>query len=128
MSLRSPLGKVLGAGSAKDGTGYWWGQRVSAAALLILGAWFLVSLLQVESLQYQDIRAWIGRPFSHDMLLLFLLTLAYHSKLGIQVVIEDYVHAPTLKVTALILNNFIHLFLGVAALVAILRAAFGSNA
>ena len=128
MSLRSPLGKVLGSGSAKDGTAHWWGQRVSAAALLVLGAWFLLSLLQIDGLQYHQIRIWIGRPISTVMLLLFGLVLAWHSSLGVQVVIEDYVHAPSLKVISLILNKFFHVFLGAAMLVAVLRIAFGDGA
>ncbi len=127
MSLRSPLGKVLGSGSARDGTGHWWAQRVTAVALLILGGWFLVSLLQLDSFSYADTRVWIARPFVSVLLLLFCLSLAYHSQLGVQVVIEDYVHGPSLKVTSLILNKFIHFFLGAAALVAVLRIALGNG-
>lgn len=128
MSLRSPLGMVLGSGSAKDGTGHWWAQRVSAAALLILGTWFLWSLLQVDSFAYADIRAWIAQPVSSIMLPLLVVALAWHSSLGVQVVIEDYVHGPAAKVISLILNKFIHYFLGAAALVAVLRVALGDGA
>ena len=128
MSMRTPLGKVLGAGSAKDGTAHWWAQRVTAAALLVLGAWFLWSLLQLDSLAYAEVVSWIGAPFSSVMLLLLAVTLAYHSSLGVQVVIEDYVQGSTMKVISLILNKFFHYFLAAAALVAVLRIALGDGA
>jgi succinate dehydrogenase / fumarate reductase membrane anchor subunit len=76
MSLRSPLGRVLGAGSAKDGTGHWWSQRVTAVALLILGIWFLVSLTQVAGFGRPDVIAWIGQPWNAVMLVLLVSTLA----------------------------------------------------
>ncbi len=128
MSLRSPIGKVLGSGSAKDGTGHWWAQRVTAAALLILGGWFLWSLLQIDSLAYADLRSWVGRPLSGVMLLLLGVTLAIHSSLGVQVVIEDYVHGSAVKIIALILNKFFHYFLAAAATLAVLRIALGDGA
>jgi len=128
VSMRTPLGKVLGAGSAKDGTAHWWAQRVTAAALLVLGAWFLWSLLQLDSLDYADFVSWIGAPFSSVMLLLLAVTLSYHSSLGVQVVIEDYVQGSMTKVISLILNKFFHYFLAAAALVAVLRIALGDGA
>ena len=128
MSLRSPLGRVLGSGSAKDGTGHWWAQRVSAAALLILGIWFLLALLALPDLEYGNVTAWIGRPFNSVMLILLVSTLAYHSSLGVQVVIEDYVHGPFIKVVSLILSKFVHFFLAAAALVAVLRITLGGGA
>ena len=92
MSLRSPLGRVLGLGTAKDGTSHWWGQRVSAIALLFLGLWFAVSLATMPGFNYAEAVTFIGRPFNSILLLLLSLSLAYHSYLGLQVVIEDYVH------------------------------------
>lgn len=128
MSLRSPLGRVLGSGSARDGTGHWWAQRVSAVALVLLGAWFLVSLLALPGLQHGDVLEWIGDPWHGVMLLLFATTLAYHSWLGVQVVIEDYVHGPVIKVASLVLNKFAHAFVATVAAYAVLRIALGGMA
>jgi len=126
MSLRSPLGKVLGLGTAKDGTSHWWGQRVSAVALLILGLWFAWMLATTPDFSHAVVVAEIGRPINSILLLLLSVTLAYHSYLGVQVVIEDYVHTPGIKVVALLLSRFAHVLLAVAAIFAILK--IGLNA
>lgn len=128
MSLRSPLGRVLGSGSAKEGTDHWWAQRVSAAALVLLGGWFVASLLIRPSLQHADVLAWIADPWHGVMLLLLAATLAYHSYLGVQVVIEDYVHGPLVKVVSLVLSKFAHAFVAMVAAYAVLRIAMGGLA
>ncbi len=128
MSLRSPLARVLGSGSAKDGTEHWWQQRISAIALLILGSWFLYSIFRLDSFSHAALLEWAGRPFESVMLLLLAVTLAWHSALGVQVVLEDYVHGPFLKVVTLVLNRFAHVFLGLAAVVSILSIALGGSA
>ena len=126
MSLRTPIGRVLGLGSAKDGTSHWWGQRVSAIALLLLGLWFAWMLAVTPDFSHAAVVAEIGRPINSILLLLLTVTLAYHSYLGIQVVIEDYVHAPGLKVATLLISRFAHILLVVAAVFAILK--IGLNA
>ncbi len=126
MSLRSPLGRVLGLGTAKDGTSHWWGQRVSAIALLFLGLWFAFSLATMPGYDYLAATAFIGRPINSILLLLLSLALAYHSYLGVQVVIEDYVHAPGVKIAALLISRFAHIILAAAAVFAILK--IGLNA
>lgn len=126
MSLRTPLGRVLGLGTAKDGTSHWWGQRVSAIALLFLGLWFAWCLAVMPGFSHAVVVAEIGRPINSILLLLLLVTLAYHSYLGVQVVIEDYVHAHGLKLAALILSRFAHVGLAAAAIFAILK--IGLNA
>jgi succinate dehydrogenase / fumarate reductase membrane anchor subunit len=118
---------VLGSGSAKDGTEHWWMQRVTAVALLILGPWFLLSLAGLERFEHVDLVAWVGRPNNAIMLLLAGLTLAWHSALGVQVIIEDYVHGPALKVVSLILSRFVHVLLAASAVLAVLKVALGSN-
>ena len=128
MSLRSPLGRVLGSGSAKDGTEHWWAQRVTAVALLILGGWFLYSLMRLDNFAHSAMLDWAGKPFNSVMLLLLGVTLAWHSALGVQVVLEDYVHGPFIKVVSLLANRFAHVFLAIAAVVAILQIALGSSA
>lgn len=126
MSLRSPLGRVLGSGSAKDGTDHWWLQRVSAMALMILGAWFLVSLQMLGSFDLGAVQQWISRPWNSVLLALLGITLSHHSSLGVQVVIEDYVHGPFIKVLALVGNKFAHIVVAAAATFAVLKIALGS--
>jgi len=126
MSLRSPLGRVLGLGTAKDGTSHWWGQRVSAIALVLLGLWFAFSLATAPGFSHVEVVAVIGQPLNAVLLLLLAVTMAYHSYLGIQVVIEDYVHAPGLKIVTLILSRFAHILLAVAAVFAILKIGLGA--
>ncbi len=128
MSLRSPLARVLGKGSAKEGTEHWWMQRVTAAGLLILGLWFLVSFAGIDAITRASLAAWAADPLTAGMLLALGLTLAWHSSLGVQVVIEDYVHGPALKVTALVLNRFAHVALGIGALLAALKLVLGDVA
>jgi succinate dehydrogenase / fumarate reductase membrane anchor subunit len=126
MSLRSPLGRVLGSGTAKDGTSHWWGQRVSAIALLFLGIWFAWYLAITPDFSHAAVVADIGRPVNSILLLLLSITLGYHSYLGIQVVIEDYVHSPGLKVVTLLFSRFAHVALVAAAVFAVLK--IGLNA
>ena len=128
MSLQSPLARVLGHGSAKEGTDHWWAQRVSAIGLAILGTWFLISLLGLPGFDRATVVAWIGAPLNSVLLILLSVTLAYHARLGVQVIIEDYVHGPLLKVVSLILSSFAHIFLGMAAVFAVLKIAFGGAA
>ena len=90
--MRSPLGRALGLGSAKGGTDHWWAQRVTAVALIPLIGWAVFSLLMLGRLDHDALVQWIDRPINTIALLLLLGTLFYHSELGIQVVIEDYVH------------------------------------
>jgi succinate dehydrogenase / fumarate reductase membrane anchor subunit len=128
MSLRSPLSKVLGSGSAKEGTDHWWMQRVTAIALLFLGVWFLISFASIDSYTETALRAWVANPYNAIMLLLASITLAWHSMLGVQVVIEDYVHGPGLKVVSIILSKFVHVIVGLAAVLAILKIVLGGSA
>jgi len=121
MSLRSPLGRVLGLGSAKEGTGHWWSQRISAAALVLLGLWFAVSVVRLDAGAYADVVAFIAMPLNSVLLILLAATMAYHSWLGVQVVIEDYIHAPTTKIVLLTLSRFLHVLVAVASIYAILR-------
>ncbi len=125
MSLRSPLGRVLGLGTAKDGTSHWWGQRVSGAAMAVLGLWFAGSIAVLPGYGHEAAVAFISQPLNAVLLLLLSATMAYHSYLGVQVVIEDYVHAHGLKVAALVLSRFAHIFLAAAALFAILKLGIG---
>lgn len=121
---RTPMARVLGLGSAKDGTGHWWGQRVSAVALLILGSWFLIGLLQLTGFSYAEVQQWLNRPTTAVLMLLLVASVAWHSDFGVQVVIEDYVHQPLLKVASIVVVRFLHVLLAAASIFAILRIAF----
>jgi succinate dehydrogenase / fumarate reductase membrane anchor subunit len=125
MSLRSPLSRVLGSGSAKEGTDHWWMQRVTAIALLILGVWFLISLAGLDGHSRSELYSWVGDPMNAVMLLLASIALSWHSALGVQVIIEDYVHGPALKIVALLGNKFAHVFLCAAAILAVLKVSLG---
>lgn len=131
MSLRSPMGRVLGLGSAKDGTAHWWAQRVSAVALIPLTLWFVISLLALPALDYATVRTWLSFPLSGFLAVLLVAVLTYHSYLGTNEVIEDYVHAAGMKLLCLLLLRFLYVLVGGASIFAILfvifgRVAFGS--
>ncbi|MGO9947406.1 MAG: succinate dehydrogenase, hydrophobic membrane anchor protein [Steroidobacteraceae bacterium] len=125
MTLRSPLGKVLGMGSAKDGTAHWWAQRVSAVALIPLTLWFVFSLLTLPAFDYETVRTWLSVPFSGFLAVLLVAVLAYHSYLGTIVIVEDYVNAAGMKVLTLLLLRFLYVLCGGAGIFAILRVVFG---
>jgi len=126
MSLRSPLGRVLGLGSAKDGTAHWWAQRVSAVALVPLTLWFMISLLALPSLDYATVRIWLSFPLTALLTMLLVAVLTYHSYLGTSVVIEDYVHSAGTKVASLLLLRFLYVLVGAASIFAVLRVALRS--
>jgi succinate dehydrogenase / fumarate reductase membrane anchor subunit len=124
MSLRSPLGRVIGLGSARQGSGTWWAERVSSVALVPLTLWFVVSLLLLPSLDYSTVRAWLAVPVSGFLAAVLVGVMAYHSYLGTVAVVEDYMHAPAPKLVSLLLLRFVHVLAGGAGIFAILRIAF----
>ncbi len=126
MSLRTPLGRVLGLGSAKDGTDHFISQRISAIALALLGLWFLYSMLTIESLSYLDVLRFIASPINAVLLSLLSITVCYHAWLGVQVVIEDYVHSPGLKIFSLIASRFAHAFIAIVCVYSILVLGLGA--
>jgi succinate dehydrogenase / fumarate reductase membrane anchor subunit len=126
MSLRSPLGRVLGTGSAKDGSARWWAERLSAVALIPLTLWFFFSLLILPALDYMTMRAWLSVPLSGFLAVLLVAVLTYHSFLGTAVVVEDYVHASATKLFLLLSLRFLYVLCGGAGIYAILRIALGS--
>jgi succinate dehydrogenase / fumarate reductase membrane anchor subunit len=128
MSLRSPLSRVLGRGSAKNGVHHWWAQRVTASALILLSIWFVIALLALPGLDYASVSAWVHQPVSAVLLALLVGTLAYHSQLGVQVVVEDYIAGKGTKVLVMLVVNFLHVLLGALGVFAVLRVAFGAPA
>lgn len=120
MSLESPLGIILGHVSAKKGTGHWWAQRLSAVALIPLSLWFVFALTSLDSLEFSSVTAWISEPLNAVLLILMLTTMLYHSLLGLQAVVEDYVHTKRVKVMTLMAFKYIHIGLCVAGVYAVI--------
>ncbi|HEX3395064.1 MAG TPA: succinate dehydrogenase, hydrophobic membrane anchor protein [Steroidobacteraceae bacterium] len=125
MSLRSPLSRVLGLGSAKDGTAHWWGQRVTAVALVPLTVWFVFSLLTLPDFDYETVRTWLSVPVTGFLAVLLVAVLSYHSYLGTIVIVEDYVTSSGMKVLSLMTLRFLYVLAGGAAMFAVLRVVFG---
>ena len=123
MSLRTPLGKVRGLGSAKNGTHHWWMQKVTAVALVPLTVWFVASLSQLTQAPYEVALNWLSSPVPAILMILFVTTGLYHLKLGLQVIVEDYVHAEFSKTVIQMLITFGCTVLAVAAVFSILKVA-----
>ena len=128
MSLRSPIGRVLGLGSAKEGASHWWMQRVTSVALVVLCLWFVSSLLRLGDFSHAAVVAWIGAPFNAVLLSLLVGTSVYHSQLGVQVVVEDYVAHHGAKIVTMMLLTFVHILLAALGIFSVLRIAFGAAA
>jgi succinate dehydrogenase / fumarate reductase, membrane anchor subunit len=124
MSLRSPLARVLGYGSAKEGVHHWWVQRLTSIALIPLTVWFAVAVLSLPLDDRAAVAAWVAHGWTPLLMVLFVLIATWHSRLGVQVVIEDYVHAPGPKTISLILSTFVHFLVAAAAIFAVLKVAF----
>jgi len=122
--LRSPLGRALGLGSAKEGVAHWWAQRITAAALVPLALWFVASIVALTGADRNALVGWLHAPFPAIATVLLLIAVFYHMTLGIQVVIEDYVHSEWIKISALVLNKLVGFALAAAAIFAVLRIAF----
>jgi succinate dehydrogenase / fumarate reductase membrane anchor subunit len=124
--LRSPLGRVMGLGSAKEGVAHWWAQRVTAVALIPLVLWFVIALIGLTGADRGAVVAWLHAPLPAIATVLMLIAMFYHMALGVQVVVEDYVHTEWLKISALLLNKFVAFALAAAGIFAVLRIAFTS--
>lgn len=126
MNYRTPVKQARGLGSARSGVGHWWMQRVTAIALVPLGIWFAASFIALLSADYTTVTAWLSLPLNAVLTSLLLGVMFYHSWLGIQVVIEDYVHAEGLKIASLLVIKFIHVLVAAYGVFVVLRIAFGS--
>ena len=122
---RTPLARARGLGSARDGVGHWWAQRLTAIALIPLVVWFAISLVMLSGADYTVVRAWIGSPLVMMLLVLTIAVGLHHGQLGMQVVIEDYVGNDGWKLALIVIVKFIAVLFGLGAIVAILRIGFG---
>jgi len=121
---RHPLARARGLGSAQDGSGHWWAQRVTAVALALLTPWFLWLLLPLLDAGQAEARAAIAGPLTASLLIAYLLALFWHARLGIQVVLEDYVHSRVLELTLQLGSRFVFTLAAIVSVVAIGRIAF----
>jgi succinate dehydrogenase / fumarate reductase, membrane anchor subunit len=125
MSLRSSLGAARGLGSAKSGTDHWWVQRVTAVALVPLTIWFVISLIGHLGAPYEEMRAWVGAPIPAVLLICLIVAAFHHGQLGLQVVIEDYVHNEPAKLALLLVVKGLAFFLALLGVFSVARIAFG---
>lgn len=123
--LRNPLQRARGLGSAKDGVQQWWRQRVTAVALLVLGIWFVLLVLSLLHGGYAAAHAALAHPLNAALMIAFLIALFWHMQLGVQVVIEDYVHTRWIELTLQILVRFFAVLAALLAIIAVLRIALG---
>lgn len=123
--MRNPLATVRGLGSAKDGTHHWWVERLTAVALIPLTVWFVISIIGHVGADWIEARMWIGRPLPAVLLIATIVATFHHAQLGLQVVVEDYVHRHAVKLAALLAIKGAAFLLGLLAVFSVLKIAFG---
>lgn len=124
--LRTPLAKVRGLGSAKDGTHHFWVQRVTAIALIPLVLWFGVSVASLPNASYASVVAWMDSPFNVVMMISFLIAGFYHGSLGMQVVVEDYISVEWVRIAGIIVVQLASFFLAALGVFAVLKISLGA--
>lgn len=124
-SMRTPLGRVRGLGSAKSGTEHFWLQRVTAIANAPLSLFAIGLIISIAGSNYAAVKATLGSPIVAIPLILFVISATWHMRLGMQIVIEDYVHNEGAKILAILANTFVTAAVGIASVFAILKLSFG---
>lgn len=125
--MRSAYSLANYLGSAKEGVGHWWWQRATAAALVILALWFVASLIGMAGADYVGMVAWMRRPWNALLMVLLLVGMFHHAQLGLQVILEDYVHAPGWKIVSITVVKLLAFALAAAGVLAVLRVSFGGS-
>ncbi|CAK0740842.1 succinate dehydrogenase / fumarate reductase, membrane anchor subunit [Azospirillaceae bacterium] len=123
--LRTMLGQVRGLGSAKDGTHHWLCQRLTALALIPLTLWFIFSVVKLAGADYSVMKAWMKSPMNASLALMLVIITFHHAVSGLEVIIEDYVHAKCTKMTSLFVIKFVSLGLALACGLSILKLFVG---
>jgi succinate dehydrogenase / fumarate reductase membrane anchor subunit len=124
--MRSPLGRVLGLGSAKEGVQHWWMQRITAIALVPLAIWFVIAALGMIGADRAAMVAWMHSPMSPVFAILLIVAAIYHMALGLQVVIEDYIHSEGWKLGLIIVMRLWCIVLAARGIIAVLTLALAA--
>lgn len=123
MGLKTPLKIAKGLGSAKSGLAHWWAQRVTAVALIPLTIWFVVNIIQATG-SSEHLLTFARTPFNAVVMVLFIITSLYHAALGMQVVIEDYIHCGYMKTIAIVGVQLVCVLSAIAGIVSVLALHF----
>jgi succinate dehydrogenase / fumarate reductase, membrane anchor subunit len=127
-SMETPLGKVRGLGASGEGAHHWWLERLTSLSTFLLFIWFGVSLVRLPALDHRTLTEWLAEPIVAVPMLLLVVSTFWHLKLGLQVVIEDYVHDEGSRFFWIVLVNFVSVFAAALALFSVLRISLGSPA
>ena len=119
--LRSPLGRARGLGSARAGSHHWWAQRLTAIALVPLTLWFIFSVIHLTGATHQVVTAWLSSPLTLGLMLALIIATFHHLQLGVQVVIEDYVHDERTKLSAVLVMKALCILLALVCIVSVLK-------
>lgn len=125
MALKTPLAKARGLGAAKEGVHHWWMQRLTGAALVPLTLWFVFNVVTMTGSGYAAVAAWAAAPVNTVLLILLIAATFHHAQLGLQVIVEDYIHNGFWKLAILLGVKALSVILAVAGIVAVLKVAFG---
>lgn len=125
--MRSPLGRAIGLGSAKEGVDHWWAQRITAIALVPLSLWFVSAVIGLVGADLETVQNWVGLPLPAILLILLLIATFYHLSLGLEVVIEDYVHTELAKLGLVVVLRLLCFGFAVAGIFAVVSIAVGGT-
>ncbi len=124
MDMRTPLGRVRGLGTAKEGVEHWWMQRLTSIALVPLVIWFVFQIVDLAGADHASFQFWLGHHTNALLMVLLVVALFHHAQLGLQVVIEDYVHHEGVKLGAIVAVKFLAIVCATSSVLAVLRLAF----
>jgi succinate dehydrogenase / fumarate reductase membrane anchor subunit len=119
--MRSQLGRVRGLGAAKSGVAHWWAQRLTAIALVPLSLWFIVNVLHLLGAPHDAVIDWLAGPWTIVLMIALVVATFHHLQLGLQVVIEDYIHTDATRLAAMIAVKGAAILLGMACVVSVLK-------
>ena len=126
MQMRTPLARVRGLGTAKEGVEHWWMQRLTSVALVPLVIWFVFQVVHLAGADLVDFKFWLGHHYNALLMVLLVVTLFHHAQLGMQVVIEDYVHHEGAKLGAIVAVKFLAIVCALSSVLAVLHLAFSA--